>query len=52
MNKIMGIDNPTVALLNIGAEKTKGRALEIETYEQLSNAPVNLLEIEAEYSKR
>lgn len=43
MNKIMGIDNPTVALLNIGAEKTKGRALEIETYEQLSNAPVNFI---------
>lgn len=43
MNKIMGIDNPTVALLNIGAEKTKGRALEIETYEQLSNAPLNFI---------
>ena len=43
MNKIMGIENPTVGLLNIGSEKTKGRALEIETYEQLSNAPVNFI---------
>lgn len=43
MNKIMGIENPTVGLLNIGSEKTKGRALEIETYEQLSKAPVNFV---------
>ena len=43
MNKIMGIENPTVGLINIGSEKSKGRALEIETYEQLSNAPVNFI---------
>ncbi len=43
MNKIMGVENPTVGLLNIGAEKSKGRALEIETYEQLEKAPVNFI---------
>ncbi len=41
MNKVMKIKNPTVGLLNIGAEKSKGRALELETYEQLEKAPVN-----------
>lgn len=43
MNKIMKIENPTVSLLNIGAEKSKGRALELETYEQLETAPVNFV---------
>lgn len=43
MNKIMGVENPTVALLNIGAEETKGRTLELETYAQLKTAPVNFV---------
>ncbi len=43
MNKIMGIEKPTVGLLNIGSEKSKGRALELETYEQLEKAPVNFI---------
>ncbi len=43
MNKIMGVNNPSVGLLNIGAEKSKGRALELETYEQLEKAPVNFI---------
>ena len=30
MEKVMGIEKPKVALLNIGAEETKGRALELE----------------------
>ena len=43
MTKIMNVENPTVGLLNIGAEKSKGRALELETYEQLEKAPVNFI---------
>ncbi len=43
MSKIMDVKNPTVGLLNIGAEKSKGRALELETYEQLEKAPVNFI---------
>lgn len=43
MNKIMGVESPRVGLANIGAEPTKGRELEIETYKQLQNAPVNFI---------
>ncbi len=43
MNKIMNIDNPTVGLLNIGAEETKGRELELKTYSELKAAPVNFI---------
>ena len=35
----LGIENPRVALLNNGTESHKGTALQIETYELLSNAP-------------
>lgn len=41
MNKIIGVKSPRVALANIGAEESKGRDLELETYKQLKNAPVN-----------
>lgn len=41
MEKVMGIKNPKVGLLNVGAEDTKGRELEIEAYKQLMKAPVN-----------
>lgn len=41
MNKIMNVDNPTVKLLNIGTEESKGRELELNTYAQLKTAPVN-----------
>jgi len=43
MNKIMGIETPTVGLLNIGSEESKGRTLELETYAQLKTAPVNFV---------
>ncbi len=43
MNKLMGVENPRVALVNIGAEPTKGRALEVETYNLLTAAPVNFI---------
>lgn len=41
MEKVMNIKNPRVGLLNIGAEETKGRELEIETYKLLEKAPLN-----------
>lgn len=43
MNKIMNVDNPSVGLLNIGTEESKGRELELNTYAQLKNAPVNFV---------
>ncbi|MBQ5337271.1 MAG: phosphate acyltransferase PlsX [Oscillospiraceae bacterium] len=43
MEKVMGIKEPRVDLLNIGAEETKGRELEIETYKLLEKSPVNFV---------
>ncbi|MBE6852472.1 MAG: phosphate acyltransferase PlsX [Ruminococcus sp.] len=43
MKKVMNISSPRVGLLNIGAEETKGRELEIEAYKLLSEAPVNFV---------
>ncbi|MBQ6181427.1 MAG: phosphate acyltransferase PlsX [Ruminococcus sp.] len=43
MEKVMGIENPKVALLNIGAEETKGRALELEAYKLLSESGLNFV---------
>jgi len=43
MEKVMGIKEPRVGLLNIGAEETKGRELEIETYRLLEKSPVNFV---------
>lgn len=43
MEKVMGIENPKVGLLNIGGEETKGRELEIETYKQLSDSGLNFI---------
>lgn len=37
MNKIMKIDNPRVALVNIGEEETKGRETDIESYKLLKS---------------
>ena len=41
MNKILGVESPKVGLVNIGSEPSKGRDLELETYKQLQNAPLN-----------
>lgn len=41
MNKVMGVASPKVGLVNVGAEDTKGRELELEAYKQFKNAPVN-----------
>lgn len=41
MEKVMGIKNPKVGLINVGSEDTKGRDIEIEAYKQFKTAPVN-----------
>ena len=41
MNKILGVESPKVGLVNIGSEPSKGRDLELETYKQLQEAPLN-----------
>lgn len=38
-----GIENPEIALLNIGTEETKGGELQKEAYKLLSDAPVNFI---------
>jgi len=43
MEKVMGISNPKVGLLNIGAEETKGRDLEVETYKLLEKSGLNFV---------
>ncbi|MBR1862866.1 MAG: phosphate acyltransferase PlsX [Ruminococcus sp.] len=43
MNKILNVKEPRVALANIGAEESKGRELEQETYQLLKSAPVNFV---------
>lgn len=41
MENVMGVKNPKVGLLNIGAEDTKGRELEVETYKLLEKSGLN-----------
>lgn len=41
--KILGIANPRVGLLNIGAEETKGNELAQTTYPLLKEAPINFI---------
>ncbi|MBO5164364.1 MAG: phosphate acyltransferase PlsX [Ruminococcus sp.] len=43
MEKVMGIKSPRVGLLNIGAEDSKGRELELETYKLLKNSGLNFV---------
>lgn len=43
MEKVMGVKSPTVGLLNIGAEETKGRDLEIEAYQMLRDSGLNFI---------
>ncbi|MCD8096381.1 MAG: phosphate acyltransferase PlsX [Ruminococcus sp.] len=43
MNGILNVQNPKVGLANIGSEESKGRELELETYRQLSSAPINFI---------
>ena len=43
LEKVENIDNPTVALLNIGAEDTKGTELQKEAYKLLSESGLNFV---------
>ena len=50
MNKVMKMNDPKVALVNIGAEESKGRPVELEAYQQFKKAHVNFSgNIEARY---
>ncbi len=41
MNKVVGIENPRVGLINIGVEEKKGTPLTKEAYKMLKETPVN-----------
>lgn len=43
MNKVHGVENPRVGLVNIGTEDTKGSDLQIETNKLLKNAALNYI---------
>lgn len=54
MEKVLGVENPKVALVNVGAEETKGTELQLEAYRLLSgNGIVNFAgNIEPRYIPR
>lgn len=41
--KVLKLENPTVGLLNIGTEDTKGGELQLEAYKLLGAAPINFV---------
>ena len=41
MNRVEGVENPRVGLLNIGTEETKGCELQVEAYQLMKNAKYN-----------
>lgn len=43
LEKVEGLENPSVALLNIGTEETKGGELQKDTFELLKNADLNFI---------
>jgi glycerol-3-phosphate acyltransferase PlsX len=43
METVGGIFSPKVGLLNIGAEETKGRPVDVETYKLLENSNINFI---------
>jgi glycerol-3-phosphate acyltransferase PlsX len=43
MNYIFGIDKPTVGLLSVGEEKSKGNELTTEAYKLLENSNLNFI---------
>lgn len=43
MEKVMGVKDPMVGLLNIGSEETKGRELEIAAYKLLEESGLNFV---------
>ncbi len=43
MNRVMGVENPRVGLVNVGTEDTKGGPLQHETFALLKETPVNFV---------
>lgn len=43
LEKVEGITNPKIGLLNIGVEDTKGDELRVEAYKLLKQAPINFV---------
>ncbi len=43
LKSALGIENPRIALLNIGTEENKGNELSKETFKLLSNMPINFV---------
>lgn len=43
VSSVAGIENPTVGLLNIGTEESKGGQLQLEAYELLKNSSLNFI---------
>lgn len=43
MKCVKGIEKPRIGLLNVGAEETKGRDLELETYRLLKASPLHFI---------
>ncbi len=43
LEKVEGISNPKIGLLNIGVEDTKGDELRVEAYKLLKEAPINFV---------
>lgn len=43
LEKVEGIENPTIGLLNIGTEDTKGTELQKEAYKLLKNSDLNFI---------
>lgn len=43
LKSVMGIENPKIALLNIGVEENKGNELTKETYKLLKQMPINFV---------
>lgn len=43
MNRILGVDNPRIGLVNVGAEETKGRELQLETLHLLQESGMNFV---------
>lgn len=43
LKNVEGIENPTIGLLNIGTEDTKGGELQTEAYKLLKEAPINFI---------
>jgi len=43
MNKVLGVEEPRIGLLNIGAEEEKGNAVYKEAHQLLKKAPLNFI---------